>query len=112
MRFGSAEGSCQSCRGLYPASDLDRYLWCPTCRKAVRARGIWWGRWVGALATLGVALYLAFRVHPSARFLAFYALMLGMTYLLTRRIAVAVVQGYYRSRGTIGAARDVNDGDE
>lgn len=64
---------------------------------------------VGALATLGVALYLALRVHPSVRFLAFYAVMLGMTYLLTRRITVAVVQGYYRSKGTIGASRVVDD---
>lgn len=109
MRFGSVEGRCQSCQGLYPASDLDRYLWCPACRKAVRARGARWGRALGGLAMLGVALYLVLRVNPSARFFAFYALMLGMTYLLTSRIAVAVVQGYYRSRGTIGSSRDVNE---
>lgn len=109
MRFGSVEGSCQSCQGLYPASDLDRYLWCPACRKAVRARGVRWGRAVGGLSMLGVALYLIVRVNPSTRFFAFYALMLGMTYLLTSRIAVAVVQGYYRSRGTIGATRAPNE---
>jgi hypothetical protein len=109
LRFGSVDGTCQSCRSIYPASDLDRYLWCPACRKAVRARGVRWGRLVGVVASLGVALYLVLRVHPSARFLAFYALMLGMTYLLTSRIAVAVVQGYYRSRGTIGASRELNE---
>ncbi len=102
MRFGSVEGSCQSCGQNYKASDLDRYLWCPACRKAVKARGSRWGRLVGGLAALGVAVYLVLRVHPSTRYLAFYALMLGMTYLLINRIAVAVVQGYYRSRGSIG----------
>jgi hypothetical protein len=34
-----------------------------------------------------------------SRFLAFYLLLLAMTYLLTSRIAHAVVHGYYRSRG-------------
>ena len=109
MRFGATEGSCQSCNQIYPASDLDRYLWCPTCRKAVRARGVRWGRLVGGLAALGVAGYLALRVHPSTRYLAFYALMLGMTYLLTSRIAVAVVQGYYRSRGSISDSPEAKE---
>ncbi len=104
MRFGASEGSCKSCEQIYPTSDLDRYLWCPACRKAVRAQGVRWGRLVGGLATLGVALYLALRVHPSTRFFAVYAVLLGMTYLLTSRISVAVVQGYYRSRGSIGGS--------
>jgi hypothetical protein len=56
---------------------------------------------VGFIASLGVAIYWAVRVNPSARYLAFYVLMLAMTYMLTSRIAVAVVQGYYRSRGSI-----------
>ncbi len=101
MRFGASEADCRSCEQIYPASDLDRYLWCPACRKLVRQRGVRWGRLVGFIASLGVAIYLAARVHPSARYLAFYALLLAMTYLLTSRIAVAVVQGYYRSRGSI-----------
>jgi hypothetical protein len=53
---------------------------------------------VGALASAGLAVYLLVRVHPSSRFLLVYLLLLVMTYTLTSRIAVAVVQGYYRSR--------------
>jgi hypothetical protein len=109
MRFGASEGSCRSCQQIYPASDLDRYLWCPACRKVVRARGARWGRLVGILTSLGVAVYLAVRVHPSTRYYAFYALMLAMTYLLTSRIAVAMVQGYYRSRGSISASPEANE---
>jgi hypothetical protein len=100
MRFGASETNCRSCQQLYPASDLDRYLWCPGCRKVVRKRGALWGRVVGLLASLGVATYLWLNLTMQSRFLPFY-LMLVMTYLLTSRIAHAVVLGYYRSRGGV-----------
>jgi hypothetical protein len=62
-------------------------------------RSVRWGRLFGFLASLGVTLYLVLWVHPSGRYLAFYALLVGMTYMLTSRIGVAVVHGYYRARG-------------
>ncbi len=99
MRFGVSETNCRSCQQLYPASDLDRYLWCPGCRKMVRKRGLRWGMVVGLVASLGVAAYLWLNLTIQSRFVAFYLLMVGMTYLLTSRIAYAVVHGYYRSRG-------------
>lgn len=99
MRFGATETNCRSCQEIYPADDLDRYLWCARCRKAVMARGVRWGRLVGIVASLGVTLYLVLRVHPSGRYLAFYALLVGMTYMLTSRIGVVVSHGYYRARG-------------
>ncbi len=101
LRFGASETKCQSCQQLYPASDLDRYLWCPNCRLAVRRRGAVWGRLVGVISSLGVGSYLYVRVQPSTRFLAIYVLILGLTYVLTSRIAVAVIQGYYRARGSV-----------
>lgn len=101
MRFGASETNCRSCQQLYPASDLDRYLWCPGCRKVVRKRGALWGRVVGLLASLGVATYLWLNLTMQSRFLPFYLLMLVMTYLLTNRIAHAVVLGVYRSRGGV-----------
>ncbi len=102
MRFGASETNCRSCQQLYPASDLDRYLWCPQCRKAVRKRGSVWSRAVGFTASLAVAAYLVLKLTLQSRFLVFYLLMLALTYLLTSRIAHAVVLGYYRSRGGAG----------
>jgi hypothetical protein len=67
----------------------------------VRRRGAVWGRLVGVISSLGVGIYLYVRVHPSTRFLAIYVLVLGLTYVLTSRIAVAVIQGYYRARGNV-----------
>ncbi len=99
MRFGASETSCRSCQQLYPASDLDRYLWCPQCQEIVRKKGAMWGRVVGLLASAGVATYLWLSLMLQSRFLAFYLLLLAMTYLLTSRIAHAIVHGYYRSRG-------------
>ncbi len=99
MRFGASETNCRSCQEIYPANDLDRYLWCPQCRTAVRRRGARWGRLVGSVVALSVAAYLWLNLTLESRFMAFYAVMLVMTYMLTSRIALAVVHGYYRARG-------------
>ncbi len=117
MRFRDAEVACRSCQGLYPASDLDRYLWCPDCRKAVRRRGARWGRGVGLAAVLGVAAYVLIRyylvldVRPSRQLLPLYFLMLAITYVLTSRIAVAVVQGLYRARGGVEPSHAPDEAD-
>ena len=100
MRFGASETNCQSCQRIYPAYDLDRYLWCPDCLAAVRRRGAHWGRLVGIVAGVAVALYVVLIVKPM-RMNLIWALPPLMTYVLTSRIAVAVTQGYYRSRGSI-----------
>lgn len=99
MRFGSTESHCRSCQEIYEASDLDRHLWCPACREVVRRRGARWGRITGLVASLGLVLYLMQEVHASQRFALFYALMVALTFVLTRRIAAALVLGYYRARG-------------
>ncbi len=101
MRFGATETNCRSCQQLDPASALVRYLWCPGCRKTVRKKGTMWGWIVGLVASLGVTAYVWLNLTIQSRFLAFYLLMVAMTYLLTSRIAHAVVHGYYRSRGGI-----------
>lgn len=104
MRFRADETTCRSCQRLYSGNDLDRYLWCPECRRAVRRRSAFGGRLVGLIASVGVAAYLLIQVGPSRRFIAFYLLMLGLTYVLTSRIAAAVVQGYCRARGSAPGA--------
>ena len=100
MRFGASETSCRSCQQIYPASDLDRYLWCPNCLKAVRKRGASWGRAIGLLGGIAVALYVVLAVKPS-RLTLLWAVPPLMTYVLISRIAVAVVLGYYRARGSV-----------
>ena len=109
MLFGSVESACRSCAEIYPASDLDRYLWCPGCRHAVRRRGAAWARIVGLLSSSGVALYILVTIQPSQRYLAFYALVLALTYVLTSRIASAVVQGYYRARGAVSVGTSAEE---
>ncbi len=105
MRFRDAEVACRSCQQLYPAGELDRYFWCHDCRRAVRRLGARWGRAVGLAASLAVAAYVLIRyylildVRLSDQLLPLYFLMLVITYVLTSRIAVAVVQGIYRARG-------------
>ena len=100
MRFGASETNCQSCQRIYAADDLDRFLWCPECRAEVKRRGVRWGRLVGIVAGVAVALYVVLIVKP-VRLNLLWALPPLMTYVLTSRIAVSVAQGYYRSRGSI-----------
>ena len=100
MRFGASETNCRSCQQIYPASDLDRYLWCPKCLKGVRKRGSSWGRAIGLLAGIAVALYVVLAIKPS-RLTLLWAVPPLMTYVLINRIAVAVVLGYYRARGSV-----------
>ena len=96
-----SELPCTSCKELYPASALDRYLWCLTCRKAIRRRGAVWGRAVAILAALGVSLYIAIAIGPSGRYLLLYGVAVVVTYVLINRITRAVVEGYYRARGSV-----------
>ncbi len=101
MRFGADETNCRSCHQLYPASDLDRYLWCPNCRATVRRRGARLGRAVGLLAGAGVALYTVLIVQP-VRLRLLWAVPALLTYVLASRIVLSVVHGYYRARGSAG----------
>jgi hypothetical protein len=92
---------CVSCRRRHPVGALDRYLWCPACRMEMRRRGGRWGGLAGAIAALGVAAYMYLTAHASRRFLAFYLALLAITFVLVYRIALAVVLGYYRDRGSV-----------
>ncbi len=117
MRFRDAEVECRSCHKLYSASDLDRYFWCPDCRKAVRRLGARWGRVVGVAASLLVAAYVLIRyylildVSLSRQLLPLYALMLVITYVLTSRIAAAVVLGLHRARGSVAPSNSSDRAD-
>lgn len=106
MRFRTeSELPCTSCQELYPASALDRYLWCPPCRKAVRRRGAVWGRGVAILAALGVGLYVALAIGPSGRYTLLYGVAVAVTYVLVGRITRALVEGYYRARGRVESSQ-------
>lgn len=101
MLFGSEEATCRVCAQIYPASDLDRHLWCPACRAAMRRRGAIWARLSGLISSIGVASYIVVVVNPSNQYLLFYSLILILTYVLTSRIALAIVTGVYRARASV-----------
>ncbi len=67
----------------------------------MQRRGALWARSVGLAASLGLAVYLWLSLTLRSQFALFYLLMLALTYLLTSRIAHAVVLGYYRARGSV-----------
>ncbi len=56
---------------------------------------------LGVAAYVVIKFYVVLEVQPSRSLLPLYFLMLAITYILTSRIAMAVVQGYYRARGGV-----------
>jgi hypothetical protein len=103
---------CRSCQDAYPTSDLDRYLWCPSCRRGLARRAAIWGRAVGFLCAVIVGLYVATAISPGRRYLVLYAVVLILTYYLTGRIGRALAQGFYRARNRApGVIRSTRQGE-
>lgn len=74
-------------------------MWCPDCRREVIRRATVFGRIAGALAAIGLALYVFSLVGTSSRFMMAYFVMIAAAYFfvykLTQRVAFEII----RSRG-------------
>ena len=87
---------CASCRELYPHSDLDRQLWCPSCREDL-GRRVQWGRHAAALlVTLPFAVWILLEGRSGVLPMWAWLLPLGAAYYLGYRIGREVMRGYVR----------------
>ncbi|MGY8776794.1 MAG: hypothetical protein ACKVIN_01595 [Longimicrobiales bacterium] len=59
------EVTCVRCLEVHDQMELDRMLWCDTCRRKARARAAWWGWLGGLLFTAGMGVYVWFTVRPT-----------------------------------------------
>jgi len=97
---------CASCEELYPHSDLDRQLWCPSCRDAL-GRRVRWGRHGAALVvTVPFALWILVEGRFGVLPLWAWLVPLGAAYYLGYRIGREVMRGYVRWRRGEGPERD------
>jgi DNA-directed RNA polymerase subunit RPC12/RpoP len=104
------EYPCRNCGREFPATKLDRRLWCPDCRREVIRRATLAGRAAGMIAALGLAYYVFSLVGTSPRFMMAYLIMILAAYFflykLTQRVAFEII----RSRGVPPPIRKEEDG--
>lgn len=97
--FGAGEAECRSCHALYPTSDLDRYLYCPTCVKALNRRAARWGWAAGGVVALALALWIVLAIRPGPQYRWLWVAPVVVTYGLVAGIGRSVAVGLYRTRG-------------
>lgn len=99
VSLGETRYPCRNCGREYPASQLDRRLWCPQCRAEVVRRSSIVARLVALGAALALAAWIFYLVGSSPRFLIVYVVMVVAAYLfiykLTQRVAFEII----RARG-------------
>lgn len=96
---GESRFACRNCGREFPASQLDRMLWCPDCRAVVVHRSAAAARLVAMIVALALAGWIFYLVGSNPRFLIVYVVMVVAAYLfvykLTQRVAFEVI----RSKG-------------
>jgi DNA-directed RNA polymerase subunit RPC12/RpoP len=89
--------ACRNCGRQFPATQLDRRMWCTECRREVIRRATWVARLVGLVAAAALAFWIFTLVGTSPRFLMVYLVMIAAAYFflfkLTQRVAFEVIRG-------------------
>lgn len=98
MKFALRDGEydCRNCGRNFPGGQLDRWLWCPGCRREVIRRATRIARVVG----LGTAAILGFWIFSivgtSPRFFVAYMVMIVAAYFflfkMTQRVAFELIR--------------------
>lgn len=100
MRTSDRTLPCRNCERLYPDEELDRLLWCPSCRQVVIRRANLWARGAGLLAGLATAAWVVLGIGPSARFpFVLWLVLIVAVYYFTMKIIRRVAFEVIRSRG-------------
>lgn len=99
VSFGEGRIECANCHRAYPASKLDRRMWCPDCRGIVIRKAALIARIVSFVSALALTGWVVYLVGSAPRFLIIYAVMVVAAYFfvykLTQRVAFEII----RSRG-------------
>lgn len=78
---------CITCGEEKPLEQLDRQFWCDDCRAASTEFAARWGRIVGILVALGLAVWIGTSLQPSGPFLAVWAAVVLVAYRMSGRLA-------------------------
>lgn len=95
---GEEHVACRNCAEPHPASDLDRWLWCPSCALGLERRARRGQHLIAALITLPFFIWIL--VEGTGGVLPTYAWALPLlaAYYLGSRIGRVLIRNYLRSR--------------
>ena len=80
----SLEPTCQLCLETKPRQDLDRLLWCDTCKEAAQALAAHRSWYVGLAVAVVLALWIWLYVQPSVLIGPWVGTVLGAFYVSAR----------------------------
>lgn len=99
VRFGGTDNPvCVQCGRERDPEQLDRYFWCDECRKEARAVATRWGRIIGLVGTLALAIYVGQSLAPSGRWLIAWAAVILVTYRILGRLGREMIFSVMRIR--------------
>ncbi|HKJ02760.1 MAG TPA: hypothetical protein VJ997_09905 [Longimicrobiales bacterium] len=92
--------TCVRCIQVKDLMELDRLLWCETCRHRARERAAWWG-WLAGLIFAGfVAAYVFLVVRPSDLVMGGWIATLVAAVWIGGRIGREIAYGVMRFRNS------------
>jgi hypothetical protein len=89
---------CVRCREPKEHRDLDRLLWCETCRAEARRRASQWGWLGGTVIAAALALWIWLVIQPSDLVLGGWIATVLAALYLCGRICREIVYGLIRAR--------------
>lgn len=90
------EVTCVRCLEVQDQIQLDRLLWCASCRRIARERAAWWGWLGGLLFGAGVAFYIWLTIGPSDLVIGGWAGTLVAAVWIGQKVARELVYGAMR----------------
>jgi hypothetical protein len=114
------EVTCVRCLEVHDQMELDRLLWCDSCRRSARERAAWWGWLGGLLFGLVLGVYVWFGVRPTDLVVGGWAATIIAGVWIGQKMAREIVYGAMRFKNsravdavppaTLGGGPDIDAG--
>jgi len=97
------EVTCIRCLQVRDQMEVDRLLWCESCRAVARNRAGWWGWLGGLLFGAGVALYVWLVIQPTDLVVGGWVGTVVAAVWIGSKVAREIVYGAMRFKNTHAA---------
>lgn len=93
------EVTCAVCGEVRDSTEVDRMLWCESCREVAQARAGRIGWYVGAIAAAALAIWISLVVRPSRMISGAWIATIVAAGWLASKMGREVAYGLFRARG-------------
>lgn len=97
-RYPEGHATCMRCLEVFDLMDLDRMLWCASCRLRARYRAVRWGWLGGLLFGAGVGVYVWVVIRPSDLIVSAWIATLVAAVWISSKVAREMAYGLMRFR--------------